>query len=134
MWRDLERICEESTLPFVRPTVFPQNGLQAARIATRFSNEVWVADFIKSIYIANFQNNQDISSKEVISKCIESVGENALKVVEEANTQQSKNTLKEQTDLTYECNIFGAPSFYVGDELFWGNVRLENAIEWASKK
>ena len=134
MWRDLERICGASKLPFVRPTLFPQNGLQAARIATKFSKEAWAASFIKSIYIANFQNNQDISSKEVISKCIEDVGENAANVMEEDNTQQSKNMLREQTDLAYQLNIFGAPSFYVDSELFWGDDRLESAVEWAAKK
>ena len=93
-----------------------------------------MADFIKSIYTANFQDGQDISSKEVISNSLKGVCENAAMIMGEANTEQSKNMLKRQTDLAYQRNIFGAPSFYVGDELFWGNDRLESAIAWAIKK
>ena len=40
--------------------------------------------------------------------------------------------LREQTDEAYKRGIFGAPSFYVGNELFWGNDRLERAIRWAT--
>ena len=42
MWRDLRRICKAEQLPFRRPSQFPRNGLLAARIACRFSREIWI--------------------------------------------------------------------------------------------
>jgi 2-hydroxychromene-2-carboxylate isomerase len=36
-----------------------------------------------------------------------------------------------ETDDALARGVFGAPSFFVGDELFWGNDRLETAIDWA---
>jgi 2-hydroxychromene-2-carboxylate isomerase len=39
--------------------------------------------------------------------------------------------LKKQTDVAHQKGIFGAPTFYVGEEIFWGNDRLEKAIQWA---
>src|SRR5699024_9919220 len=41
MWRDMERVCEANALPFVRPTVFPRNGLLAARIAVAGLDDSW---------------------------------------------------------------------------------------------
>ncbi len=51
----------------------------------------------------------------------------------QANTQEIKDTLKAQTDEAIKRGIFGAPSFTVDDELFWGNDRLEDAVAWAKK-
>jgi 2-hydroxychromene-2-carboxylate isomerase len=131
MWRDMERICEDQGLPYKRPTVFPQNGLLASRIVTRFSEEQWVPTFIRSVFLANFECDRDISSLEVISDCLSLAGQNVDSILNEANSQSSKQRLRAQTDEAIERNIFGAPSFFVGDELFWGNDRLERAITWA---
>ena len=49
----------------------------------------------------------------------------------QANTPEIKDALKAQTDEAIKRGIFGAPSFTVGDELFWGNDRLEDAVAWA---
>ena len=52
----------------------------------------------------------------------------------EANTPEIKAALKAQTEEAIAKGIFGAPSFTVGSELFWGNDRLEDAIIWAQKR
>jgi 2-hydroxychromene-2-carboxylate isomerase len=46
---------------------------------------------------------------------------------------ETKARLAEQVDEAIATGIFGAPSFMVGDELFWGNDRLEQAIEWTCR-
>ena len=50
-----------------------------------------------------------------------------------ANAPENKERLKRQTEEATARGLFGAPSFTVGDELFWGNDRLEDAIAWAAK-
>ena len=132
MWKDLMRVCEDLQIPFTRPNIFPQNGLLAARVATRFSEAPWVSNFIRSVYSANFEHNQEISSADIISSCLDCSGENVGSILNEANSQASKDMLREQTDEAYKRGVFGAPSFYVGNELFWGNDRLERAIKWAA--
>lgn len=134
MWRDITRICKDLAIPFNQPSIFPGNGLLAARIATRFSDNSWNASFIKAVYSANFEHNKDISSPDVIADCLESLGQNAERVIKEANLQKSKDDLRIQTEKAHKKGIFGAPSFYVGNELFWGNDRLENAIKWVVNK
>ncbi|MBW1884028.1 MAG: DsbA family protein, partial [Deltaproteobacteria bacterium] len=52
-------------------------------------------------------------------------------LIERANHDDTKKLLREQTDRAAKLGIFGAPTFVVGNELFWGNDRMGDAIVWA---
>ena len=132
MWRDLERVCAAHALPFRRPSVFPRNGLLAARIACRFADETWLPEFVRAVYRANFAEDLDISDASVISGCLSSAGQDPDAVLETAQSSESKAQLRGQTAQASRAGIFGAPSFLVGPELFWGNDRLEDALCWAA--
>lgn len=133
MWRDMERICAAQGIPFQRPSQFPRNGLLASRIVCRYANAPWLPDFVRQVYRANFAEDRDIASRDVISDCLANAGEPAENIIREAESADNKLLLRTQTDLARQKGIFGAPSFLVGDELFWGNDRLEDAINWAVK-
>jgi 2-hydroxychromene-2-carboxylate isomerase len=130
MWRDLERICEAQHLPFRRPSQFPRNGLLAARIACRFSKETWTPAFVRAVYHANFAEDQNIADRPVIADCLRSVNQDAETVLNTAGSAETKTMLREQTERAVDLGIFGAPSFITGQELFWGNDRLEQALMW----
>ena len=131
MWRDLERICAAAEIPFRRPSEFPRNGLLAARVACRFADAPWLPEFVRTVYRANFEQDLDISAPESIKRCIASSGEDPDAILEEAQSPKSKEQLRLQTGEATRLGIFGAPSFIVGHELFWGNDRLEDALSWA---
>jgi 2-hydroxychromene-2-carboxylate isomerase len=132
MWRDLERICEAGGIPFRRPSVFPRNGLLAGRVACRFAAEPWLPDFVRAVYRANFASDLDIQAPDVVIGCLSEAGADPEPALREATTPGSKQRLRDQTDEAVRKGIFGAPSFVVGDELFWGNDRLEDALDLAS--
>lgn len=131
MWRDMERICEGLNIPLRKPTAFPRNGLLAARVVCAHSEQAWVPEFTRCVYRANFADDADISSPTVVEKCLAAVGQDAATVLASAQTPAAKDRLKTQTAEAMERGIFGAPSFVVGRELFWGNDRLEAALDWA---
>lgn len=131
MWRDLERICAAQRIPFRRPSVFPRNGLLAARVACRFAAAPWIPDFVRAVYRANFEQDLDISAPATVARCLASSGEGPDALVKEAKSPGSKEQLRLQTEEASRLGIFGAPSFMVGHELFWGNDRLEDALSWA---
>ncbi len=130
MWRDLERICAELSIPFHRPSQFPRNGLLAARIACWFAMEPWVPEFIRSVYRANFAEDLDISIASVLESRLESLGQAGAALIQQAQSPESKEKLRAQTERAVTLGIFGAPTLVVGPELFWGNDRLEAAISW----
>ena len=131
MWRDLARVCESEGLPFRRPSDFPRNGLLAARVACRFGDATWLPRFVRGVYRANFAEDLDISSSETIARCLASLGEDADAILREAQSDAAKARLRSQTGEAARLGLFGAPSFLVGEELFWGNDRLEDALRWA---
>ncbi|MEZ5499094.1 MAG: 2-hydroxychromene-2-carboxylate isomerase [Steroidobacteraceae bacterium] len=131
MWRDLERTCEHQGIPFRRPTVFPRSGLLAARIACRYSQAEWLPEFVRNIYRANFAEDLDISLPETVADCLIALGQDPEPILNETQTPDAKTLLRTQTEEASRRAIFGAPSFLVGSELFWGNDRLEEALSWA---
>jgi 2-hydroxychromene-2-carboxylate isomerase len=132
MWRDLERICAREGLPFARPSRFPRNGLMAARIAA--AADPWCAEFTRRVYHANFAEDREISEPAVLAAILDAIGEPSANVLAHAQSDEAKQRLRAQTDAAAAIGIFGAPSFVVDGELFWGNDRLEQAIDFATNR
>jgi 2-hydroxychromene-2-carboxylate isomerase len=82
------------------------------------------------VYRANFAEDRDISDPVVVSECLAGIGQDAAACMAEANADASKQRLRAQNERALALGIFGAPTFVVGTELFWGNDRLESAIAW----
>lgn len=130
MWRDLERICGALGLKLVRPSRFPRNGLLAARVALIGAGQAWGPAFVRAVYTANFAEDLDIASPDVVAQLLDRVGQEPVALLERAQTAEVKDGLRQQTEQAMALGIFGAPTFVSGAELFWGNDRLEDAIAW----
>ncbi|HME72808.1 MAG TPA: 2-hydroxychromene-2-carboxylate isomerase [Myxococcota bacterium] len=132
MWRDLERTCEKEGLPFRRPTQFPRNGLLAARVAVAGLAEPWCPTFIREVYRANFAEDREIADPQVLADLLRRVSPAAGPALDRASSEAVKQQLRAHGDEAAALGIFGAPSFLVGRELFWGNDRLDEALAWAT--
>lgn len=134
MWRDVERLCDGYGIPFARPTRFPRIGLLAARVACLASaaSEPWLPDFCLAVFRANFAEDREIGDPEEVRAILDALDLPGRELVERAGTPENKLLLRDRTGRAGELGIFGAPSFVVGGELFWGNDRLEDALKWAS--
>lgn len=130
MWRDLQRICADLGIPLRQPSVFPRNSVLAARVACTFATEPWLPEFVRQVFQANFVADLDISQPEIIATCLERVGQPGMESISRALAPANKEALRAQTERAVAVGIFGAPSFLVNQELFWGNDRLEQAIAW----
>jgi len=134
MWRDLERLCAVLDVPFKRPDPFPQNSLLAARAALVALADNWGESYCRAIYHAEFGEGRNIEKPEAIGEILNSLGQNADTVLERAQSNDIKSRLREQTEVAQRLGIFGSPSFVTaGGELFWGNDRLEAALDWTRR-
>jgi 2-hydroxychromene-2-carboxylate isomerase len=133
MVREMERLAEQHGVPFRMPAVFPQNSLLAARLALAGVDAGWIAAFTKAVYLAEFRDGLDISSKAVLEEILRGLQLDPVPIFARIAEPEIKERLKDQTDLAQESGIFGAPSFMVGEELFWGNDRMEQALELARR-
>jgi 2-hydroxychromene-2-carboxylate isomerase len=133
MWRDLARTCEDLGLPFRRPEPFPQNGLLAARVAHVGLAEDWGKPFCRAVFVAEFAQGRQIGNDDVIRDVLSKLGLEPAPVLARARSSGVKNGLRAMTEEAVRHGIFGAPSFVVGEELFWGNDRLAQAISYAAQ-
>jgi 2-hydroxychromene-2-carboxylate isomerase len=131
MWRDLERLAHKYGLPWRRPTEFPSNTVLAARVAAAFADEPWMPAFIKAAFVANFHDDRDLNDEGVVSEILSQVGVDPEQTLQAALSEPRRNALRRNTDEAMRRGIFGAPNCFVGDELFWGEEALEDAVEWA---
>lgn len=133
MWRDLARLADKYGLPFRLPSRFPRSGLLAARLALLGVELGWIAEFSRKVMLANFAEDREIGDAEVVGAILADLGLPAGELLAAAVADDNKLALRRQTDRAAELGMFGAPSFRVGEELFWGNDRLEDALAWARR-
>jgi 2-hydroxychromene-2-carboxylate isomerase len=132
MWRDLERVCADLKLPFRRPEPFPQASLLPARVALVGLGDSWGEAFCRSVFRAEFAEGRRIDELTVIGDILMELTLDRTAVLAAAQTDANKLRLREQSDEAQRLGIFGAPTFLTSDgEMFWGNDRLERALQWA---
>ncbi len=134
MWRDMERLCSKHGIPLAKPARFPRSGVVAARVAclAKATSEPWLPGFVRAVFRANFAEDREIGDAAEVRSILDALGLPGARVVEKSEAPENRGRLREQTRRAVELGVFGAPSFVAGGELFWGNDRLEDALEWAT--
>jgi 2-hydroxychromene-2-carboxylate isomerase len=133
MWRDLERLTAELGLPLRRPTIFPRNSVTAARVALLGCERGFGPAFIRAVFRAYFGEDRDISDPRVLDELLAELALDGPSTRNESESLQWRPRLRAQTEEAIRLGIFGAPTCMVGGEMFWGNDRLEQAIDWAAR-
>jgi 2-hydroxychromene-2-carboxylate isomerase len=128
MVREMERLTTKRRLPFTMPSPFPQNSLYAARLALIGHDEGWGPAFTRAVYTAEFADGEDISDRRVLGRILEMLALDSQRLLTRIEQSDIKQRLRQQTEEAQELGIFGAPSFLVDAELYWGDDRLEQAI------
>ena len=129
MWRDMERLCADAGLPWRKPSGFPRNGVLASRVVLAMADQQRAA-FSKAVYGANFADDLDISQPEVLLGILRALGLPAEELLEQAQSPEIRQSLRRQTEEAQALGLFGAPTFTVGKEVFWGQDRLAQALAW----
>jgi len=134
MWRDIERRCTSLDIPFTPPSpellrIFPCHTVTAARIALVGLKADWGKDFIKACYRTQYAEHRDIGDETVLRDVLRQISAPIEDTLNTSQTTEIKAELRDNTEAAQARGLFGAPSFTVGDELFWGDDRLEDAFQ-----
>jgi 2-hydroxychromene-2-carboxylate isomerase len=131
MWRDLERRAVMHGLPVNVPAPYPaRQSVTANLVAIIGMREGWGADFVRAAYRRWLQQSEETGSEPNLSSSLREIGQDPARVLELANGPAVNAHLLAATEEARQLGIFGSPTFVVGEELFWGNDRLEDAISW----
>jgi 2-hydroxychromene-2-carboxylate isomerase len=131
MWRDMARQCRKYQLPWRRPTTFPRRALLPMRVALLGAAQPWIGAYCKRIMLLNFAEDRDVESPETVSDVLTHLGLPAAEILGDAQREANKSGLRDQTAAAKAKGIFGAPTFFVHGEMFWGNDRLDDALALA---
>lgn len=130
-WRDMERQAEKYALEFRKPTQFPRVALLPMRVAVLGAEQSWIAAFCQRVMRQNFVEDIDINDIAHVKRALAGLVPDPEAILTAAFSDENKQRLRSQTDRAMERGMFGAPTFMVGEEMFWGNDRLEDAITFA---
>ena len=123
--RDLVRWVARYGVPFRWNSVFPQNTVKALRIAIVAQHRGWFESVHSRLFAAAWIENLDLSDDAVLASIIEAAGQDPASVLGEITSDDVKAELRANSDEAVARGAFGAPTFFVGDEMFFGNDRLD---------
>jgi 2-hydroxychromene-2-carboxylate isomerase len=134
IWQDMARQCRKYGLRWVKPSTFPRRGVLSLRVALLGADQPWIGAFCGRVMELNFVHDQEIGTADQLAPILTGLGLPAQHLLEEAQTIPTKERLREQTEQARARGIFGAPTFFAGAEMFWGNDRLEDALLFAAEQ
>jgi len=129
MSRDLERWARRYGVPMSMNPTFPQNTLGAMRGALVALDLGCFPAYHRAMFQAMWRDGVNLADEAAYRAVLEAAGVDAERLCTLRNDQAVKDRLKANTDEAIARGAFGAPSFFVGDELFFGNDRLDFVAE-----
>ena len=125
---DIERRARGYGLPPIRwPDRWPADYLYAMRAATFAFSAGAGREFALRAYRNAFVRGDDLSIPAQVRRAAREVGIDPLDLDEATRDPRVKRALREATATAHALGVFGVPTIAVGDELFWGDDRLEDA-------
>ena len=131
MWRDIERRALKYGLPIKVPAPYPLKNFDlASRVAVLAEMEGWCPDYLRASYKRWFVESMEVGIEPNLSESLSEIGQDPDRVIEAANAEPVERAYDNNTREARRLNIFGSPTFVVRGEVFWGDDRLEDAIDW----
>ena len=128
MQSDCELVSKKNNISFKWNLKFPINSLSIMRgyLSVEDSQK---EDYLNIFFNAYWRDNLDLSSEKEFSKLLDNLKIDSKIFLDKISQQSIKDTLKQLTNDAFEKEVFGAPTFIVNKKIFWGQDRLEYALE-----
>ena len=128
MQSDCELVSKKNNISFKWNLKFPINSLSIMR-GYLCVDDSQKEDYLNIFFNAYWRDNLDLSSEKEFSKLLENLKIDSKIFFDKISQQSIKDTLKQFTNNAFEKEVFGAPTFIVNHKIFWGQDRLEYALE-----
>tara|TARA_B100000795_G_scaffold258925_1_gene233442 strand:+ start:666 stop:1271 length:606 start_codon:yes stop_codon:yes gene_type:complete len=132
MINDCVLIANKNDIDFLWNSKFPINSLNVMR-GYFFINPNTRNLYIDLIFEAYWKNNQDVSNKKILTSILDKCKIDSKNFLEGTNSQQIKDKLKNVTKEAYDKEVFGVPTFVVNNKIFWGQDRIDFALDEYNK-
>ncbi len=133
MIRDCKLIAEKNKIRFKFNSYFPIRSLNLMRGVLVAEEDNYKSYYIDEIFNAIWQDGLNMNDEKIIEKILKNLNINPKTFLLRVASTSIKESLKKKTDEAYEKGVFGAPSFVSNNKIFWGQDRIEFALNEASK-
>ena len=134
MWRDIERRAEGYGFFAKTPVPYPLSEFDLAnQIAILGLEKGWGIDYVRLTYKKWFQEGKEPAIGPSITEVCRELNINKDEIISQANSKEIINNYNLNTNSARDNKIFGSPSFIVKNEIFWGDDRMEDAVNWSNK-
>ena len=133
MVRDCKLIAEKNKIKFKFNSYFPIRSLNLMRGVLVAEEDNYKSYYIDSIFNAIWQDGLNMNDENIIEKILKNLNVNPKTFLLRSASSSIKDSLRKKTNEAYEKGIFGAPSFVSNNKIFWGQDRIEFALNEASK-
>ena len=127
VFEDLKRFARRYAVPFLYNPNFPINTLLLMRGATgmQMREPARFHAYVEAIFHAMWVEPRNLNDAAVVAAVLQEAGFDPAAVLALANDPETKNRLKADTEAAVRRGVFGAPTMFVGDQMFWGQDRLD---------
>jgi len=133
MIRDCKLIAEKNKIKFKFNSYFPIRSLNLMRGVLVAEEDNYKSYYIDSMFNAIWQDGLNMNDENIIQKILKNLNVNPKTFLLRSASSSIKDSLRKRTNEAYEKGIFGAPSFVSNNKVFWGQDRIEFALNEASK-
>ena len=133
MIKDCKLWAEKYNIEFKFNNYFPIITLNLMRCALVAENKGFSQIFINKVFDAIWKDGLNLNDNSILEKLLKNIDINPKNFLIEAIDLKIKNELKKRTDEAYKKGVFGTPSFIVNNKIFWGQDRLQFALNEASR-
>jgi len=128
MKKDCELVADKNDIEFKWNDQFPINSINIMRGYLLVDNEL-KKEFLDKFFDAYWKNNKDLNIEDNFNAILKDLNINNNYFFNGIQNDVIKNELKTKTSEAFDKEVFGAPTFIVNDKLFWGQDRLEYAVD-----
>lgn len=121
---EFDRFVKAHALPFKMNPRFPLNTLYVMRGAVAAQQLGCFALYVQAVMAAMWENGKDVSDAEIVRQVLDSAGLDSAALLALADNPDVKAELMANTEAAAKRGAFGVPTFFVGEEMFWGKERL----------
>ncbi|GJM15615.1 MAG: 2-hydroxychromene-2-carboxylate isomerase [Thermodesulfobacteriota bacterium] len=107
------------------PELFPLNSVRSMRGAFAAQEKGKLVDYSHEMFRLYWTEGIDLSKAEILGEAVSNIGIDTEWFVNRIAEQDIKDKLRDETNTAIERGIFGAPTMFVDDQMFWGNDRLD---------
>jgi len=119
---------------FTFPEFFPLNSVRSMRGAFAAQEKGKLVEYNHEMFRLYWTQGVDLSKAEILGGAVSRIGIEAEWFVNRIAEQEIKDKLRDETNIAIERGVFGAPTIFIGEKMFWGNDRLDFVDDYLKGK